>query len=262
MFPQNTNSEVSIVIITAFLLLLTTFIVSILYYYQRKQFTYFSEIEKLKSDHKTNLLSTQLEIQENTIQSISRDIHDNINLNLTLAKLNLNTLNTENKFPFKDNIQHIIELIGTAINDLSNLSRSMNADLLKEQGLFHALSYEKEKIKKLERFEIETGISGEPIFMDFQKELFIFRIIQESFNNILKHSQASRIWLELHYNDTMLTVTVRDNGIGIGTEGPEPRKKDSAGILNMQKRAALIGGSCEIYSEPGAGATVILKVPY
>lgn len=262
MFTSINNNGIAVIIITAILLLLTTFVISILYFYQKKKFSYFYDIEKIKSEHETTLLSAQLEIQENTIQSISRDIHDNINLNLTLAKLNLNTIFSESKVNVKENIQHVIDLISTAINDLANLSRSMNADLLKEQGLIHALSYETEKIKKLERFEIETEISGEPIFMDFQKELFIFRIIQEAFNNILKHSQANWIRLLLHYNETALTVTILDNGVGIVSASQDQKKKNSTGIINMQKRAALIGGSCEISSEPGEGTTVILKVPY
>ena len=226
MFEESNNIGYSIIIITSILLLLTSFIVSMLFYYQKRQFAYFSELEKLKNDHETTLLSTRLEIQENTIQSISRDIHDNINLTLTLAKLNLNTISSDLKTNNTENINHVIELVGTAINDLADLSRSMNADLLKEQGLIYALSYEVEKIKKLKRFEIDIDITGEPIFMDFQKELFIFRIVQEALNNILKHSQANHIWLGLHYNATLLTVTIRDNGIGIVSVSPYQKNKN------------------------------------
>ena len=84
---------VSLVIsFTLILLLLTSFVMSFLFIYQRKQISYFETIEKLKHDHEKNILKTQLEIQEQTLQHISREIHDNINLSLTLAKLNLNTL--------------------------------------------------------------------------------------------------------------------------------------------------------------------------
>ncbi len=261
MFTTSSNTGISIIIITAVLLLLTTFIVSILFLYQKRQFVYYSELEKLKNEHRNNLLSTQLEIQENTIQSISRDIHDNINLNLTLAKLNLNTIYTNNLPNESEKIQDTIELVSTAINDLANLSRSMNADLLKEQGLIHALSNETEKIKKLDRFEIDIEINGEPLFMDFQKELFIFRIIQESLNNILKHSNANKIRLCLEYNEKELKVLVLDNGVGIESSNVIG-KRSSTGILNMQKRAALIGGRLEINSQPGKGAIVTLNVPY
>ena len=83
---------VSLVIsFTLILLLLTSFVMSFLFIYQRKQISYFETIEKLKLDHEKDILKTQLEIQEQTLQHISREIHDNINLSLTLAKLNLNT---------------------------------------------------------------------------------------------------------------------------------------------------------------------------
>src|SRR5262245_50630477 len=80
-----------VIFLTIILLLLTSFFMSFLFIYEKKQATYFETIEKLKHDHERDILQTQLEMQEQTFQHISREIHDNISLSLTLAKLNLNT---------------------------------------------------------------------------------------------------------------------------------------------------------------------------
>ena len=255
---------VLVLIITPVLLLLSAFIVSLLFFYQKKQLAYENKISILKSDYENAILNTQLEIQEQTFQSISREIHDNINLTLTLAKLQLNTVNPFESDKFSEKASSTIDLISSAIRDLSNLSRSMNSDLIKEQGLLHALEQELEKFHKLEKFEINTTLLGEPIFIDAQKELFAFRIIQESLNNVLKHSNATKVDLILDYKKEELLVTITDNGIGIQQQFDDSEKRNlkSSGILNMQKRAALIGGKCCFTGIAGKGTNIKLNVPY
>jgi len=93
---QNHNTIIFIIITTLFILILIFFIVFILFLYQRRHISYQKGLEILKSDFEKTLLTTQLEIQEQTFQNISREIHDNIGLSLTLAKLNLNTINWNN----------------------------------------------------------------------------------------------------------------------------------------------------------------------
>src|SRR5437868_8710337 len=81
-----------LIIVSILILLLTGFVLAILILYRKNQIAYSKMLEQIKLEHEQNLLSTQIEIQENTFQQISREIHDNINLELTLAKLILNTL--------------------------------------------------------------------------------------------------------------------------------------------------------------------------
>src|SRR5215831_12354634 len=124
-----------IISITFILLLLVSFIISILFIYQKKQIAHFNTIEELKLDHEKRLLQTQLEMQEQTFQHISREIHDNISLSLTLAKLNLNTLHWENAEKAKAQTDLSLEQISKAINDLSDISKSLNSELIINQGL-------------------------------------------------------------------------------------------------------------------------------
>src|SRR4030095_10111024 len=79
-------------VITCLILLLLGFIITVLLLYQKKQIAYNNNLSQIKSEYEKNLLATQLEIQENTLKNISREIHDNIGLSLTMAKLNLNTI--------------------------------------------------------------------------------------------------------------------------------------------------------------------------
>jgi signal transduction histidine kinase len=224
---------------------------------------FFRNIEQIKLEHEKNLLSARVEIQESTFQQISRDIHDNINLSLTLVKLNLITMNLQNKRSLLEKINASIGLISKAIIDLTDISRCMNSEIIKEQGLIIALQQEIEKLKKLSFFDVYFRLRGNPIFMDAQKELFIFRIMQESFNNILKHARASKVDLCLDYTNTQLNIMISDNGVGFFYDQEHKRgEKATAGLRNMQKRAELLNGSCDVITKFGVGTIINISIPF
>jgi two-component system NarL family sensor kinase len=256
---------VSLVIsLTVILLLLTCFVMSFLFIYQKKQISYFETIEKLKHDHEKDMLKTQLEMQEQTLQHISREIHDNINLSLTLAKLNLNTLDWNHSDKARNKVDSSLLQISKAIVDLSDLSKGMNSELIINQGLIEILKKETDRLKELNMFDLDYVITGNPVFMDSQKELVIFRIIQEAFNNIIKHAGATSIKLSLEYNFDHINVLITDNGRGFCKDAVEQtkNKESRAGLSNMQKRAALFSGRTIIDSMPDSGTNIFVTIPY
>jgi two-component system NarL family sensor kinase len=253
-----------IISITFILLLLTCFLMSFLFIYQKKQISYFETIEKLRHDYEKNLLSTQLEMQEQTFQHISREIHDNINLSLTLAKLNLNTFDWNHPDKAKIKIYSTLQQISKAIADLSDLSKGMNSEIIINQGLIEVLKKETNRLRELNLFELDYVITGNPVFMDSQKELVIFRIIQEALNNIIKHARATSVKLNLEYNFDRINVLIADNGRGFCKEVVEQNKnkESKAGLNNMQKRAALFNGRTIIDSTPDSGTNIYVTIPY
>jgi signal transduction histidine kinase len=263
---QNSTGGIIFFVIatTIILLLLTLFIVGILFIYQKKQIIYLREIEEVKSDFKKTLLSAQLEMQEQTFQNISREIHDHICLNLTLVKLNLVTIDHNNKHQFIDHINSSVEILGKSIHELSDISHSMNPEIIESNGLITALELETEKMKKLNLFQINLSVNGNPVYMDSLKELFIFRIIQEAFNNILKHAKAKNVLLYLYYYQDHMEALVQDDGQGFlfTAYNENSLTKHHLGLKNMRKRAQLIKGNCEILAESGKGTTIKLSVPY
>lgn len=253
-----------VLVSTILILLMAGFIVSILYLYRKKQLSYFKTIEEMKLDYEKNLLHTQLEIQEQTLQHIAREIHDNISLCLTLAKLNLNTLDWNHLARSRNQINASLEQISKAINDLSDLSKGMNSELISNQGLIEVLKKETKRVKELNLFKLAFTVTGSPVFMDSQKELIIFRIIQESLNNIIKHAHANIVNLSLDYFPEYIKVTVADDGRGFCLKQVEQDKdnKASAGLNNMKKRASLFNGETKITSAQGAGTQIEITIPY
>jgi len=241
---------------------MTSFIITIIYLYRKKQLAYFRTIEELKLDHEKNLLYTQLEMQEQTLQHISREIHDNISLSLTLAKLNLNTLDWGDATVTRHKIDSSLEQITKAISDLSDISKGMNSELISNQGLIEALGRELTRITELGLFRLEYKINGNPVFMESQKELVIFRIIQEAFNNIIKHARATVVKLALDYKEHQVDIAITDNGKGFCKDTVGRDTKAKAGLSNMQKRAVLFNGQTIIESKAGSGTSIFVTIPY
>ncbi len=219
-------------------------------------------MKKVMLDNERNLLKSQVEIQEQTFLDISKEIHDNISLSLTLAKLNLNTINWKDTRKIYKSTNASIDILTKAIGDLNNLSRSMNSDIIKNLGLHKAIRAEIEKLEQASKIEVKLRIQGDPIFIDCEKELVLFRIFQEGFNNILKHAGATKVDLELNYETENLIAKIEDNGVGFIYDPGRPHEKVHSGILNMISRAKTIGSELFLDSVLGRGTKILITVPY
>ena len=138
------------------ILVMTVFVALIIYKYQERQNNYYKAIETLRINYQNSLLQSQIEIQEQTFQNISREIHDNIGQKLTLAKLLLNTLNLPSENKIKSNVTDSVNIISESIAELRDISRSMSSAAILGNGLIKALDMEITQLKKL---KILYGVS-------------------------------------------------------------------------------------------------------
>ncbi len=239
---------------------LVSFIAGISFSYQKKQNAFQKQLETIRSNYEKELLKSQLEMQEQTFQYISREIHDNIGQFLSLAKLHLNTLNFSNLEGSRKQVGHSIDLLTRALDDLRDLSQSLSSETIRNSGLINAIEWQVVQLRKLEMPRIIFDILGDYRFLDEQKEIFILRILQEAINNMIRHAEASRIEIILTYADNKLSLLMRDNGKGFDPSAI--RNKNSSGINNMMKRAKMIDAVFQIQSEGGTGTSISITIPY
>ena len=259
MSKEEVNLAIFLILTTITILILVIVGIGLITAYQKKQLLFHSQIENLKLDHENNLLIAQLEVQENTFKDISREIHDNINLSLSLAKLNLNSFEWGNKNKALGQLESTVQIIGKVISELSNISKSINSEMIEGLGLVSAIENEIDRIQATKIFEIQFDLIGDPISLSSQSELTIFRIIQEAFNNIIKHANAASVKLELQYLNNLLVLQIIDDG-----EGFDPFAKvrgTSNGLRNMQMRARMINGHMSINSKRDIGTTLVFRIP-
>jgi two-component system, NarL family, sensor kinase len=262
METRHEDLSLTVIYLTLGFLLLGVFIVLFISLYRIRMNKHIKEKKELRDLFDKELLHTQLEIKEQTLKTISQEIHDNIGQILSLAKLNLNTMDVTEQEELKEKIKDSKQLVSKAIQDLRDLSKSMNTDNIEAIGLLRAIEYEMEMIRKT-GYSTELNVKGKTIRLEPQKELILFRIIQEVLNNIIKHADANKIVVTVEYEEKEIRLHVKDNGKGFDLTpfNEENNSSYGIGIRNMHSRTKLIGADFKMISSTGHGTEVCLTVP-
>lgn len=259
---EKISNETGLIIsVTLFLLIICSFFLFFLFLYQKKQNSYRYQTQLLQTQFSQTLLQTQLEIQEQTLKNISQEIHDNIGQVLSLAKLNINTMSGASTQVLEEKITTSKELISKAIQDLRDLSRSLNTDYIIDVGLLRAVEYEMELMNKAGVCTTQLTIHGNSYRLDANKELIIFRIVQEVFHNIIKHAHAKHITTSVHFTPTIFEMVITDDGIGFDASTITHKTGKGLGLSNMHNRATMIGGQFHLTSTLQQGTTVVIALP-
>jgi signal transduction histidine kinase len=249
-----------IILVTILLFIVAIGIIVLVLIYQKKQVHYLSEKKQLKADYEKQILESRLEIQEQTMKSISQEVHDNVGQVLSVAKLNLNMINANGPAPvIQEKLNDISELMRKAIQDLRDLSKSLHSDVIAEKGLLKAIENELEILKKTGAYTIALSIEGNYYHLPEQKELILFRMFQEAINNIIKHAKASVMDVLIAFHPQQLILRILDNGQGFDLAAIDTSK--GLGLRNIINRSQLIGAFYFINSHPGTGTEIKITLP-
>lgn len=248
-----------------FICVLVGFIYLILLLHQRKKQTYQRGLELLKTQYEREALRSQVEVHEQTLEQISRDLHDNIGHYVTLAKLYLNTIGDELGEIGARKVEHAVDLLTKSLEDMRDLSRSLSLDLIHTAGLPEAIAKQVEKLENASHFRISFRIFGNYQYLDEQKEIILFRILQEAISNVVRHAKANSIAITLECTTISVVLIIQDDGLGFVVEDLFEKDKPSkhiGGLSNMRARAQLINAIFVIESELGHGTRVRISIPY
>lgn len=251
-----------------FILLLSTLFFALLVYsfyyflklYEKRNQDFLSELQRVQIENEKKILTKQIEMVEKTYENISREIHDNIGQKLSIAKLHLHTMEENNTVPDNIRISSTLKLITSAIVEIGDISRTLNSEFVAFHGLKKILEIEVQQLQRTRQFKISFKTSGEAVFLAPLQEVFLFRIVQEALNNIIKHSKATTIHFQLDYNEENIHLSIADNGKGFDKNSP--KHLPGTGLSNISKRAEVIDADCQIESVPNQGTIITVKLPY
>jgi len=249
------NDEKIILIVasgTVMLLLLGLFIVGFLFFYQRKHNAYIAEQAQTKLFYQQELLKTKMEVQEQTLHYISQELHDNVNQVLSFVKLNLGLTQNLTADQKQSKIDESRDLVSQAIGDLRSLSKSLNSEAFTSQGLISSIEHDLARIQKTGVIETFFSVEGEPEDLG-ERDLVLFRIFQETLNNVLKHANAKTLKITLKYSAQMFILTMEDDGNGFLINEIDG---NGIGLKNIRSRATLIGAKADIDSSPNKGCCI------
>lgn len=207
------------------------------------------------------LARKQENVRENERRRIGRDIHDDLGQNLLALKIDLSLLHVSTNGTHPLITQKVDGMIGNLDTTIRSLRAIINdlRPLALESGLRHALEWQLSEFTRLHG--IRHDFKAEPCVFDAvpdrERDAMVFRIMQESLSNIARHAHASEIAVELRRCGDLLTLEVRDNGVGM----PPAIATKGSGLLGIRDRISAIGGQFSLDSSPGKGTVLSMSIP-
>ncbi len=203
------------------------------------------------------------EARENERTQIAQEIHDELGSTLTILKMDLYwiTKKLSNSIPeeCQDKAATILKYVDKAIKITRNLITDLRPTILDHLGLVAAIEWQIQKFREQHEIACTLKIPDDNIHVDSKMSIVAFRIIQESLNNIVKHSHATAVNIELQDVSNFIVVKIKDNGIGITKE--KVNESERYGIQGMYERVNFCGGAISLFSEPDKGTIVFFKIP-
>ncbi len=229
--------------------------------YYKRNHLYQHQIALIEFEKNQAILQSQLEIQEQTLQQISNELHDNIAQIAGIIKINLRAIKLDDLTKAAQKLEDVKELTNQLITDIRALSVKMNGERVTQIGLEKAIETEVERINKTDLFEANFIKEGDMSFLEDDKSIILYRMVQEILNNIIKHSNAKKIKLDLLVHERFIRLNIIDNGDGFDVN-EKLKNGTGAGLHNLRKRAKLINAELTINSAIGKGTNVTIELPY
>jgi PAS domain S-box-containing protein len=219
------------------------------------------ELKQSREDLRNLALHVETVREEERTQ-IAREVHDELGQALTALKMDTRWI--ENSFgsthiTLKTKTVSMQKLIDSTVKSVQRISSELRPGMLDDLGLGAAIEWQTEE------FEARTGlhcllrIVPEDIDVSRKLATTVFRVFQETLTNIARHAEASVVQISLLLNETMLALTVRDNGKGISDAQINDSK--SIGLMGIRERVRTHKGSVNIIGREGIGTAVVVKIP-
>jgi len=201
---------------------------------------------------------------ENERRSLARELHDDTIQNLIALSQRIQIISISSPDRQRESLNELKELVNAAMLNVRRLIRGLRPIYLEEFGLVTSLEMLVSETEKHGSLSISFTSSGTQRRLDPQVELSLYRMVQESLQNVIRHSQAQHAWIEVTYLERGLQISIRDDGKGfrVPTNPTAFVKKGHFGLIGLQERAELIDGTLRIQSSLGTGTTTIIHLPW
>ncbi len=218
------------------------------------------ELAEIEKNYRKDLLTTSLVSQETERSRIAKELHDGVGGNLSGIKRKLENIQTDYVFIGhfeKRTFEEATILIDITIKEVRQISHDLMPATLLNIGLIGALKEFADFMNNVENFACHFYTDNWPEHVADKYQIMIYRIIQESMSNTLKHARASESYMQLSCSDNQLIVSYEDNGVGFD----QRTIKAGLGIKNIESRVLVMNGTLELSSRPGKGTHLIIHIP-
>ena len=221
---------------------------------------------KQQDELRNQLIERVITSQDEERRRIARELHDETGQSLTALLVGLRTIEEARTMrQAVERAQRLRGIVAQTLEEVGRLSRGLHPSTLDDVGLAAAMTRQVQEFVQLHRIAADVRIEGldaEPLPPLLQTT--VYRVLQEALTNVARHAGARSVTVRLVRDEAAMELRVRDDGIGL-----EPAVRAAAaagdrrrlGLQGMRERAALLGGSVEVESQPGAGTTITARFP-
>ena len=225
--------------------------------------------DRKESEERIHILSQQLiQAQEDERQMISRELHDTVAQDLSVAKMECDLIYNElinDRQPKAGRIKEISASLQKTISGVRNMAYDLRPPGLEKLGLVETIYRFCEDFTQIWGVPVDFQSAGmKNLKLDYGIQINLYRLVQEGLTNIRKHATASQVMVRLAAAYPNIILRVEDNGRGFNVQeraaaaGNEKRM----GLRSMQERITLLNGEIKLQSKPGQGTKVIIKLPF
>lgn len=201
--------------------------------------------------------------QEAERSRVASELHDSLGHDLLLIKSRLALLakGAACETDAGNQLEEVSADVTRAIGDVRTISRALRPSALTQVGLTHAITWMIEELRNATTIQFDTEFDTIDGVLTPEREINLYRILQEALNNVIKHAQATHVAVAITRKPATISIQVQDNGCGFDLRRLRAEKRPTFGLTGLAERAHLLGGRVDVTSAPGMGTRVIVTVP-
>jgi signal transduction histidine kinase len=221
---------------------------------------------RASTEQLTALSRGLVQVQETERRQLSRELHDRVGQNLTALSINLDilraTLTGADCAEQRARIDDSSRLLESTVDSIEDVMSELRPPMLDDYGLLPALQWYTKDFASRTGIEVAVVGADDPERLAPDIEITLFRVAQEALTNVAKHAHASRVEIALEHGPNHCTMTVGDNGIGIGSNAERrAHHRPRLGIVTMRERVQAIGGRFHVRSGARGGTQIAIEIP-
>lgn len=240
---------ISVMVLLLFNLLLTS---------RNRRLRFKSEVQQMQLNFKEEMNAIRMEVADNTLKEVARDLHDEVGQLLTFSILQIGNLRKTPEDKQEAMMNEVQSSVKDALEAVRSISRGLSPDIVNTFGLRPSIEQLFERASKRTGLQFEIEMAENLTVHDPAARIITFHLIRESLTNAVRHAEATMMKLRMFEEDEQVTMQFIDNGKGLSAEA---QQQPSLGLVSMKNRASLINGTFEIKPAPGKGTIVEFSFP-
>jgi len=207
----------------------------------------------------------RMQLQEESVRSLSRELHDGVGQVLTAIKMDLAMIERamdDGAMPLRERVREVREQVIGLVQEIRTMSQLLRPSMLDDFGLVPTLQWLTERFSDRTHIAVELRTPEPAPRLPGAIEVLLYRVTQEALTNIMKHAQARHIEIELRVDADEVTLAIEDDGVGFDVERfRRTPAVGGVGLLGMRERVAYYNGRLDIRSRPAGGVRIALSLP-